>query len=255
MPKEKGRRPRKLDYLCVSNRWKSMVLNSDVKWGPSIHRFGQQFDHGLLSAKWRWKTKATVKQKRFDFSAMTNQSWPAFDEALRIKLQKEEEPRANLNYLKKDAQGVEEDKVTAELGKKYTRLTKCVYETIKEVVPEKAWIKKNGRVVTKETKKLFEDRSKEYDKNKPTKRRRRKWNKKIRNACRNDYRRWVSEWVQRIEEADNKGDTKAIYRGVKAVSGIGQGGTRTRPTMKTKKKGKKLEELGRFDGPEELAQT
>ena len=115
--------------------------------------------------------------------------------------------------------------------------------------------KKNGRVVSKETKKLFEDREKECAKNKPTQRRRRKWNKKIRNACRNDYRRWVSEWVQRIEEADNKGDTKAIYRGVKAVSGIGQGGTRTRPTMKTKKNGKKLEELGRFDGPEELAQA
>ena len=139
-----------------------------------------------------------------------------------------------MNIIQKDSQGVEEDKVITELGKKCTRLTKCAYETIKEVVvPEKAWIKKNGRVVSKETKKLFEDREKEYAKNKPTQRRRRKWNKKIRNACRNDYRRWVSEWVQRIEEADNKGDTKAIYRGVKAVSGIGQGGTRTRPTMKT----------------------
>ena len=33
MPKDPKRRPRKLDYLCVSNRWKSLVISSKVKWG------------------------------------------------------------------------------------------------------------------------------------------------------------------------------------------------------------------------------
>ena len=38
----------------------------------------------------------------------------------------------------------------------------------------------------KSTKELFEKRTREYNKGKPTKERRKRWNKKIRNACRND---------------------------------------------------------------------
>ena len=59
--KEAGKRPRKLDYICVSNRWKSLMINVEVKWGPSIHRFGKPFDHGFLSAIWRWKTSKRKK--------------------------------------------------------------------------------------------------------------------------------------------------------------------------------------------------
>ena len=64
MPKTRGKRPTKLDYICVSNRWKSMVTKTETRWGPSIHRFGQAFDHALLSATWRWKTKKQRKKKR-----------------------------------------------------------------------------------------------------------------------------------------------------------------------------------------------
>ena len=35
MPKDPKKRPRKLDYICVSNRWKSMVMNAGTKWGPA----------------------------------------------------------------------------------------------------------------------------------------------------------------------------------------------------------------------------
>ena len=52
MAKDANRRPRKLDYILVANRWKSMVKNAGTRWGPSLHRFGQKFDHGLLSVTW-----------------------------------------------------------------------------------------------------------------------------------------------------------------------------------------------------------
>ena len=35
MSKDGKCRPTKLDYLCVFNRWKSMIINSEEKWGPS----------------------------------------------------------------------------------------------------------------------------------------------------------------------------------------------------------------------------
>lgn len=183
---------------------------------------------------------------------MTSQSWPSFDENLRIKLQKEFEPT-------NDWATGDEKSVLAEC---YSKLQKCVYETVKEVVPEKTWIKKNGRVVSEATKELFEKRAQEFQKQKPTAKRRRNWNKTIRTACRNDYRKWVSIWVQKIERADNQGDTKAIFQGVNALSDNNkQGGNQTRPTMhleevidkKTLKK--KLVASERIDGPEELAQV
>ena len=134
-------------------------------------------------------------------------------------MQKREEPRGT--KAKHVVEQIRHEKpVTAQnLGSEYDNLTTCIYETIKEIVPEQKWIKKNGRVVSPETKQLFEKRAKEYRKNKPTKQERKKWNKKIRNACRKDYRSWVTKWVQKIEAADNKGDTKSIFCGVKALSG------------------------------------
>ena len=210
-----------------------MVINSTVKWGPAFHRFGQKFDHGLVSAKWRWRTKATVKKKRHNFKAMSSQSWPEFDTDLRIRLQKKYE---TTGQGATQVAGKDTDDETAELSEEFAHLTKCVYETICKVVPEKKkWIKKNGRVVSQGTKELFEKRAKEFSKQKPTKQRRQKWNRTIRNACRNDYRAWVSNWVEAIEKADNAGDTKEIYRGVKALSGQGQKRGRTRPTKNSEK--------------------
>ena len=226
--KEAGKRPRKLDYICVSNRWKSLMNNVEVRWGPSIHRFGKSFDHGFLSAIWRWKTSKKEKVQRSNFAAMTSQSWPEFDTRLRIKLQKQEQPPKN-------EVGYEMSNETAEtaqdLESEYAKLSKCVKETIDEIVPEKQWMRKNGRVVTQATRDLFEKRAKEYGKKPPSPDRRKRWNKVIRDACKNDYRKWVSDWVERIEKADHKGDTKAIYSGVKALSGAKRTISK-RPTMR-----------------------
>ena len=105
----------------------------------------------------------------------------------------------------------------------------------KSLVPERKWLKKNGRVVSQETKALFESRAKDYQKAKPTAEKRKAWNRKIQNACRNDYRLWVTKWVQKIEQADNRGDMKAIYTGVKSLSGSAAFST-TKPTEKVQRK-------------------
>ena len=48
LQKDASRRPKKLDYIFVSNRWKSSVTNSTTNWATAIHRFGKFFDHCLL---------------------------------------------------------------------------------------------------------------------------------------------------------------------------------------------------------------
>ena len=94
LDKDKSKRPRKLDYICVSNRWRSMVKNVCVKWGPSEHRFGRKFDHGLVSAIWHWRTKKAAKFETPNFKDMDNQSWRRFDEDLRIRIKNRQETRA-----------------------------------------------------------------------------------------------------------------------------------------------------------------
>ena len=85
LPKHEGRRPTKLDYVLVSNRWKSMAINSCVQWGASIHRFGETFDHGLLNVRWAWKLRAPKRTSRPDYQSMRQCDWAKFDDTLRAQ--------------------------------------------------------------------------------------------------------------------------------------------------------------------------
>ena len=51
LQKDETRRRTQLHYICVTNRWKTMMQNVKVRWGwgPSEHRFARRFDHGFLS--------------------------------------------------------------------------------------------------------------------------------------------------------------------------------------------------------------
>ena len=64
LDKDSKKRPRKLDYICVSNRWKSMVKSVKVKWGSSEHRLDRKFDHGLLTSSFECHVTRTGEQKR-----------------------------------------------------------------------------------------------------------------------------------------------------------------------------------------------
>ena len=223
LPKDKTRRPTKLEYICVSNRWKSMTINSTVRWEPSLHRFGQKFDHGLLSATWRWRTRKETPRRWPDFGAMDSQSWRSFDSVLQMKLQK----KTDQPQVTEDKPGVVTNAVTIRVGKDktkvdYKRISTCVQETIREVVPTKKKVKKHRIQVSNETQDLFEQRKAAFTKNTPTKQERKEWNKKIKNRCRDDYREWVARWVQEIERADEREETPERYTGAQRQSVVKQ---------------------------------
>ena len=254
IPKDTKRRPTKLDYICVSNRWKSKIIRTEVKWSPSIHRFGHQFDHGLVSTTWRWRTKKREQIRRPDFKAMDEKRWAAFDDDLRIRITESRQTRYNepsSDTNKKEAEQNVQDPQT-----EYANLTKLVRESIEATVPAKAWTKKNGRIVSEKTKALYEARTRQFQANKPTQATRKKWNRKIRSACKQDYRTWITGCTERIENADNRGDTKAIYDEVKRLSGLVSRGANTRPTA-VYQEPSESEETGdtRKEQPEELVGT
>ena len=87
LQKDVTRRPTKLDYICVTNRWKSMMESVTVRWGPSEHRFGNKNDHGFLSVIWHWKTRRPENFRTEDYAVMNDQSWRRFDDRLQMKLE------------------------------------------------------------------------------------------------------------------------------------------------------------------------
>ena len=233
-----------------------MVKNTETRWGPAFHRFGQKYDHGLLSVTWRWKTKKTQRYETADFGAMNPQLWADFDRDLRIREQEFGQTRVvkrghnghrrNGNAFLNAA--TKEELPTQNLGElelEYDRLAKCTKETIKAVVPNKKKKKKNGRVMSEKTKELHEKRKRAFQKKKPTKQEKKKWNKRIARSCRDDYRKWVTTWTEEIERSFRAGNAKAIYQGVKSLCGTKASFATKQPTINPKGK--------RIASPEELA--
>ena len=62
---------KQIDYVFVSNRWRSSVIDARVRWGPSMHRnIKGKDDHALVSCTWSWRLRAVKPNKGVDWSAL-----------------------------------------------------------------------------------------------------------------------------------------------------------------------------------------
>ena len=115
-----------------------------------MHRFGQKFDHGLLSATWHWKTRKAQRGETPDFKRMTDQSWRTFDDHLRMKLQekyatKTKRPATSAatpvthETEKRKTEKTTESKCVDNLsvGEQHTKLTEAMREMTNEVVTKR----------------------------------------------------------------------------------------------------------------------
>ena len=146
------------------------------------------------------ENKKTDQIRRSDFETMDEQRWAAFDCDLRIRMARSKQ--AGYDDSQQAASKMQEQKAEEESHAEYEHMTRLVRESIEAVVPPKTWSKKNGRIVSDETKALYEARTRQYQASKPTQEARKRWNRKIRSSCRKDYRTWVTKCVHR---ADRKG--------------------------------------------------
>ena len=164
---------------------------------------------------------------------MTPAKWQEFDRRL----------EARLTQLPRSIEVSE-----SEMGAHYDRLTECIRETVKEVVPPRNKVKYNGREVSAETRRLYDLRVRDFASGrKITKSDRGAWNKILNNAAKKDFDRWVEKRVEEIEEADEQGDTRAIHQGARALAGKSKHPPSPQPTRKEKGEGDMIqtsEELG-----------
>ena len=233
IPKHKERRPTKLDYFLVSQRWQGSVTASTTKWGAALHRFGTKFDHGLLSIEWAWRLRVSKSQSRPDFELMTPAKWQEFDRRL-------------VSRLTQLPRRIETNET--EMGLHYDRLTDCIQATVKEVVPPRKKVKYNGREVSAETQRLYDLRVRDFASGrKITKNDRDAWNRTLNKAAKKDFDRWVERRVEEMEEADEQGDTKTIHQGARALAGKSKHPPSSQPTRTNKGEGDMIqtsEELG-----------
>ena len=66
------RKPSQIDYILVSNRWRSSIVDSKVRWGPSLHRnIHGKADHALVMCKWFWRVRKVKTEPSYDWSVLT----------------------------------------------------------------------------------------------------------------------------------------------------------------------------------------
>ena len=128
------------------------------------------------------------------FEEMTPAKWTEFDRRLEERL----------GQLQGDIEITEQ-----EMGAHYDRLTKCIHDTIQEVVPPRKNIKYNGRKVSAESRRLYDLRVRDFASGREiTKSDRDSWNKVLGQSAKKDYEKWVEDWVDTMEEADEQGNTR-----------------------------------------------
>ena len=139
------------ENALVSNRWRSSVTQSKVRWGPSVHRSlsGKRSDHALVECTWKWRMRHVKPEPSPDFSVMQdgitdkkgnsgpNKQAQAFQATVTAKLK-------TLVFSSTDS--------TTDIYSKLCKVIKCVAEDL----PKKK--KKSGtkRKVSKKTRDLHD---------------------------------------------------------------------------------------------------
>ena len=119
------------------------------------------------------------------------------------------------------------------MGQHYLFFSTCVKQTIDEVVPPLKHRIYNGRTMSNKTRELYQQRIRDYNSGrKVTKSDRAAWAKVLKEAGLEDYKAWVQRWVVEIEKVDNRGDSKEIYKGVKALAGTTHNSFSAQPSIK-----------------------
>jgi exonuclease III len=220
--KVEGAAPTQLDYVLVSNRFKSGVSSCKVRWGPSIHRFGHRFDHGMIQGTFRFRVAAhKAIQGSTDWGALSDP-----------------ETQSDFDRLYEEARGARPAKVdywadlepeackeaAAEL---HSDITVAV-TAAKTAIPARS----TERVVrrwarSEETQKLFDQRERGLQ-SAPTgsdewKAAKRLFRNRIAHACRKDRRVWIEGIATEMQSSADRGDSRAVYEGVRRLSGKGRG--------------------------------
>ena len=201
-----------LDYIMVSQRWRSSVVDAGVRWGPSEHRnINGRADHGLVYGRWSWRLRSQKKRPAKDFSVLSKststkniQLRKQFDESIRQKVQE-----------------LTDATTSNSLDIQYSNMSQSINHAIQTVLPNKEKGNFFSRGISERTRNLFEERTRRgrATKRKYTRQEQKDLQKKIKQSSLEDFLAWVDKNADDLEAANNVGDIKRMYKTVKSLSG------------------------------------
>ena len=150
------KRGRQIDYILVSNRWRSSITDSKPRWTPSIHRSitGCKSDHALVECKWKWRMRREKPKAVPDFDVLSQK-----------RKDGNGKPRAN-KYVTEFGKVVKEKMRELQHSKNdsatqlHYKMCTAITQAINEVLPKAKRRRGPKRKVSDETKRLYETRSK-----------------------------------------------------------------------------------------------
>ena len=187
-----------IDYVLVSNRWKSSVTNAKVRWAPSIHRNRNgktknkhgKADHALVEITWKWRLRAVAQRPARDWNALKD---PKIARAFQSKV-----------HLIAKSQPQTQD--TEQI---FTQLCSNILTAAKATLPDKTYVPSKARGVSERTKLLFEKRSEATAQN-TTPTQLKEIQQDIKKSCLQDYTDWIDVNVREMEAVNAVGDTRKL---------------------------------------------
>ena len=194
-------KPSQIDYIVVSTRWASSVVDSKVKWGITCQRWGRHYDHGLVCCILRMRVRGRkVSAKKIDYSTLES------DAELRSQ------------YNSKVQSCLENRSVDqSDPAESLRVLQESVSEAANAVLPTRRPVKFRKRHISNHTRELYQERERRYQEMSPSERK--DATKRIWKASRKDYVDYLDGVLSDMEAAARNGNTREVTRLTKLLSG------------------------------------
>ncbi|CAH1266795.1 Hypp3576 [Branchiostoma lanceolatum] len=198
-----------IDYICISQRWKSALLDVRVYRGADVGS-----DHHLLGAKLRLRLKKLAVKKKQKPFATDKLKDPTISEKYRLNLQN--------RFQLLQEMGPDLDDQWSFFKE---TLTKSAEETVgrRRGSRKEQWIKEHTWELIDKRKEMKRerDRAKSEEEKEETKHQYRDLDRQVKKSCRTDKRQWLEKKSSEAEEAAKKNDSRTLYRIVRELTGTG----------------------------------
>jgi exonuclease III len=200
-------KPSQIDHILVCQRFMKWFTNCQVKWGPSINRWGKKQDHACFQAFLNTSITApsSATKKSYDLSKLSNED---VREKYRVDVE--------TNLAKQP--------IPETLNGRWLHLKLAVLESAEtNLKPEKNPLKRKSYMSTStlnlvvKRKHLFEQIRVEGNvvDSEMTK----EWRTKIHRSLRQDFRDHVEDICKQMEEAQDKGEVRLVHTLRKRLTG------------------------------------
>ena len=193
--------PSQIDLILVSSRWATSIRDSKTSWSLPISAYGRKYDHALVKVTYRTRLKCDNRSQRKNFALLNTQEVAQKHESIIIS-------------------SIEKTPKPLDAASQWNRLATALHNAQSAIPKLKSSTKKKWETSLR-TLALVEKRTQSW--NQMSSDEQKVINKEISRSSRDDYRNYVGDLVEAIEDADKVGNASLVFRLAKQLSSTGRG--------------------------------